>query len=216
MLIFLDTANVEEIRQGVAMGLVDGVTTNPSLVAKEKRKFKECILEICKLVEGPVSAEVTAPDASGMVKEAREIASWAKNIIVKIPMTPDGLRAVSKLSADGIRCNVTLVFSLNQAILAAKAGAYFVSPFIGRIDDMGQDGMQLLEEMVAVWNEYDFDAGILAASLRHAQHFKQAALIGADIATIPYKVLLQLAQHPLTDKGIQIFNDDWAKVKDLV
>jgi transaldolase len=216
MLIFLDTANIEEIRQGTAMGLVDGVTTNPSLIAREKRKFRECIIEICKTVDGDVSAEVIAPDTAGMIKEAREIASWAENIVVKIPLTTDGLRAVSTLAEEGIRCNVTLVFSLNQAILAAKAGAYYVSPFIGRIDDIGQDGMELLEEMVQVWDTYEFEAGIIAASLRHPQHFKQAALLGADIATVPYKVLLQLAQHPLTDKGIQLFNDDWEKVKGLV
>jgi transaldolase len=216
MLIFLDTANINEIREGVAMGLVDGVTTNPSLVAKEKRKFRECILEICSVVDGPVSAEVTAPDTAGMIKEARELASWADNIVVKIPVTPDGLKAVTALADDGIRCNVTLVFSVSQAILAAKAGAYFVSPFIGRIDDIGQDGMQLLEEMVEVWDTYEFEAGIIAASLRHPQHFKQAALLGADIATVPYKVLLQLFQHPLTDKGIKLFNDDWEKVKNLV
>jgi transaldolase len=216
MLIFLDTANIEEIRQGAAMGLVDGVTTNPSLIAREKRKFRECIIEICKTVDGDVSAEVIAPDTAGMIKEAREIASWAENIVVKIPLTPDGLRAVSTLAEEDIRCNVTLVFSLNQAILAAKAGAYYVSPFIGRIDDMGQDGMELLEEMVEVWGTYEFEAGIIAASLRHPQHFKQAALLGADIATVPYKVLLQLAQHPLTNKGIQLFNDDWEKVKGLV
>jgi len=216
MQIFLDTANVEEIRQGVAMGLVDGVTTNPSLVAKEKRKFRECIEEICSLVEGPVSAEVTATDYEGMVKEARTIAAWAPNIVVKIPILPEGLRAVSTLAAEGIRTNVTLVFSVNQAVLAAKAGAYFVSPFIGRLDDIGQDGMEVLEEMVTAWDNYGFEAQIVAASLRHANHFKQAALIGADIATVPHKVLLQLFQHALTDAGLAKFLQDWEQVKKLV
>jgi transaldolase len=216
MQIFLDTANVEEIRQGVAMGLVDGVTTNPSLVAKEKRKFRECIEEICSIVDGPVSAEVTATDYEGMLKEAREIASWADNIVVKVPIIPEGLKAVRTLADEGIKTNVTLVFSVSQAVLAAKAGAYFVSPFIGRLDDIGQTGMDVLEEMVQVWDNYEFSTRILAASLRHAHHFKEAALIGADIATVPFGVLLQLFKHNLTDTGLERFLADWDKVKDLV
>jgi len=216
MQIFLDTANVEEIRQGVAMGLVDGVTTNPSLVARENRKFRECIDEICSIVDGPVSAEVTATDCDGMVAEAREISAWAPNIVVKIPIIPEGMKAVRTLADEGIRTNVTLVFSVSQAVLAAKAGAYFVSPFIGRLDDIGQDGMDVLEEMVLAWDNYGFEAQIIAASLRHPHHFKEAALIGADIATVPFKVLQQLFKHALTDSGQERFLSDWEKVKKLV
>lgn len=216
MQIFLDTANVDEIRQGVAMGLVDGVTTNPSLVAREKRKFRECIEEICSLVDGPVSAEVTATDTEGMIREAREISSWAENIVVKIPIVPEGLVAVRALADEGIRTNVTLVFSANQALLAAKAGAYFCSPFIGRLDDIGQDGMEVLAEMVEIYDTYGLDTQILAASLRHPHHVKSAALIGADIATVPFNVFMQLPRHALTDAGLKRFLEDWEKVKDLV
>jgi len=216
MQIFLDTANVDEIRQGVAMGLVDGVTTNPTLVAREKRKFRECIEEICSLVDGPVSAEVTATDTEGMIREAREISSWAENIVVKIPMVPEGLVAVRRLTEEGIRTNVTLVFSANQALLAAKAGAYFCSPFIGRIDDIGEDGMEVLSEIVSVYDTYGFETQVLAASMRHPHHVREAALIGADIATVPFKVFAQLARHPLTDVGIKRFLEDWEKVEDLV
>ncbi|OPX22736.1 MAG: fructose-6-phosphate aldolase [Planctomycetales bacterium 4484_113] len=216
MQIFLDTANVDEIHQGVAMGLVDGVTTNPTLVAREKRKFRECIEEICSLVDGPVSAEVTATDTEGMIREAREISSWAENIVVKIPMVPEGLVAVRRLTEEGIRTNVTLVFSANQALLAAKAGAYFCSPFIGRIDDIGEDGMEVLSEIVSVYDTYGFETQVLAASMRHPHHVREAALIGADIATVPFKVFAQLARHPLTDVGIKRFLEDWEKVEDLV
>jgi len=216
MQLFLDTANVDEIRQGVAMGLVDGVTTNPSLVARENRRFRECIEEICSIVDGPVSAEVTATDTDGMIREAREISGWAENIVVKIPIVPEGLVAVRTLSQEGIRVNVTLVFSANQALLAAKAGAYFCSPFLGRIDDVGQDGMEVLSEIVSLYDNYEFETQVLAASLRHPHHVKEAALIGADIATVPFKVFMQLPHHALTDAGLKRFLDDWERVKDLV
>ncbi len=216
MQIFLDTANVDEIRQGVELGVVDGVTTNPSLIAKEKRKFRECIEEICRICKGPVSVEVIATDTEGMLREAREYASWAENVVVKIPLSFDGLKAVKVLSAEGIKVNVTLVFSANQALLAAKADAFYVSPFIGRLDDVGQNGMEVLSEIVSVYDNYEFDTLILAASLRHPNHVKQSALIGADVATMPFNVLLQLFKHPLTDVGLKRFLDDWEKVKDLL
>jgi len=216
MQIYLDTANVDEIRQGVAMGLVDGVTTNPTLVAREKRKFRECIEEICSIVDGPVSAEVIAADTEGMIKQAREISAWAENIVVKIPIVREGLVAVRTLADEGIRTNVTLVFSANQALLAAKAGAHFCSPFIGRIDDIGQDGMEVLAEIVDIYDAYGFETEVLAASLRHPHHVKEAALIGADIATVPFDVLMQLPRHALTDAGLKRFLDDWEKVKDLL
>lgn len=216
MQIFLDTANVEEIRRGIELGIVDGVTTNPSLIAKEKRKFRECIEEICSVCKGPVSVEVLATDCDLMLKEAREYASWAENIVVKIPITKDGIKAVRILSQEGIKVNVTLVFSVNQALLAAKAGAYFVSPFIGRLDDIGQDGMEVLSEILAVYENYDFDTLVLAASLRHPMHVKQCAIMGVDIATMPFAVLEQLFKHALTDAGLKRFLDDWQKVKDIL
>ncbi len=216
MQIFLDTANVEEIKRGVSLGVIDGVTTNPSLIAREKRKFKECIQEILQICDGPVSVEVISTETDAMISEARELASWSDNVVVKIPMSTNGIRAIRALSDEGIKTNATLVFSVNQAILAAKAGAYFVSPFIGRIDDIGQDGIQVLSEIVEVFDIYDFETQILAASLRHPQHFKQAALVGADIATIPYKVFEQLFKHALTDVGLKRFLDDWNRVKDEI
>ena len=190
MKVFLDTANLDEIRSGMDLGLVDGVTTNPSLVAKEQCKFRERVVEICELVRGPVSAEVTATDTEGILTEAREIAGWSKYVVVKVPLIPDGLRAIKQLSAEGIKTNCTLCFSVNQAFLAAKAGATYISPFIGRIDDMGQDGVELIHEIRAVYDNYDIETELLAASLRHPQHVKQVMLAGADIATIPYKVCL--------------------------
>jgi transaldolase len=215
--IFLDTANIDEIRQGVEMGLVDGITTNPTLVAKEKVKFKDRIIEICEIVDGPVNAEVTGLTADEMVNEAREISEWAKNIVVKIPMTPEGMKAVQRLSKHDIDTNVTLIFSVNQALLAAKAGAKYVSPFIGRLDDAGQDGMALLEEIITVFQNYGIDrCEVLAASLRHPIHVKQALMLGADVATLPYKVFEQLFKHPLTDIGLKRFLDDWESVKGLV
>jgi transaldolase len=214
--IFLDTANLDEIRAGIAAGLIDGVTTNPSLVAKEQCKFKDRVIEICELVQGPVSAEVTALDAAGMVAQGRDIAGWHEHVVVKVPLTPDGLNAIRTLSEEGIATNCTLCFSLNQAWLAAKAGATYISPFIGRLDDIGHDGMELIREIRAVYDSYGFETLILAASIRHAQHVRDALLAGADVATMPYSVFKSLTAHPLTDKGLKAFLDDWEKVKDLV
>jgi transaldolase len=216
MQIFLDTANLDEIKAAMEVGLVDGVTTNPTLVAREKCKFKDRVIEICELVQGPVSAEVTALDLAGMLDEAREIAAWHKHVVVKIPLIPDGLRAIRQLDREGIETNCTLCFSLNQAYLAAKAGATYVSPFIGRLDDIGYDGMELIAEMRDVWDRYGFQTKILAASLRHPQHVRQCLLYGADVGTMPYKTFEQMVKHPLTDRGLESFLADWEKVKDLV
>jgi transaldolase len=216
MKIFLDTANLDEIRAGVEQGLVDGVTTNPSLVAKEKCKFKERVIEICELVKGPVSAEVTAVDTAGMVSEAREISGWNEHVVVKIPLIPAGLSAIRQLSSEGIRTNCTLCFSVNQAWLAAKAGATYISPFGGRLDDIGHDGMELVAEIREAYDTHGYPTDVLAASLRHADHVKQALLLGADVATIPYKVFTQIVKHALTDNGLKSFLADWEKVKDIV
>jgi len=216
MRIFLDTANLDEIRAGVEQGLVDGVTTNPSLVAKEQCKFKERVIEICELVQGPVSAEVTATDTAGMVSEARQISAWHEHVVVKIPLIPAGLSAIRQLSGEGIRTNCTLCFSVNQAWLAAKAGATYISPFVGRLDDIGHDGMELVAEIREAYDIHGYETQVLAASLRHADHVKQALLIGADIATLPYKVLSQIVKHALTDVGLRNFLADWEKVKDIV
>ena len=213
MKFFIDTANVEEIKKGLALGMVDGVTTNPSLVAKESRPFIEILKEICGMVEGPVSAEVVALDAEGMLAEARELAKLAGNIVIKIPMTEEGLRAVKRLSEEGIKTNVTLVFSATQALLAAKAGATFVSPFVGRLDDIAQNGMDLIADIMTIYRNYGFTTEVIVASVRHPMHVLESARIGADIATIPYKVIAQLAKHPLTDIGIQKFLADWEKRK---
>jgi transaldolase len=212
MKFFIDTANLKEIQEAVALGLVDGVTTNPSLLSKEKEKPRELIKKICQAVEGPVSAEVISDKAPDMVKEAQTLAQLGKNIAVKIPMTPEGLKAVKELSSLGIPTNVTLIFSPIQALLAAKAGAAYVSPFVGRLDDISQDGMEMVGQIVTIFNNYGFETEIIVASIRHPVHVLTAALMGADIATIPYKVMLQLAQHPLTDIGIQKFLDDWKKI----
>ncbi len=215
MEIFIDTANIDEIRQANDWGILDGVTTNPSLVAKEKDKgkdFKTIVKEICEIVHGDVSAEVVAVKYEDILHEARILAKIHKNIVVKIPLTPDGLKAVKELSKEGIRSNVTLCFSANQALLAAKAGAYIISPFVGRLDDIGQNGVELVEEIRQIYDNYEFKTKILFASVRHADHVKQAALLGADIATIPFKVLEQLYKHPLTDSGLKQFLDDWAKL----
>lgn len=210
MKFFLDTANIDEIREAYSLGVISGVTTNPSLVAKEKNiTFEERLREITALVPGSVSAEVIALDAEGMMKEGRELASIAPNITVKIPMTPDGMKAVSTLSKEGIKTNVTLVFSANQALLAARAGATYVSPFLGRLDDIGHDGLQLIEEIANIFAIHDIETEIIAASVRHPYHVTEAALRGAHIATVPYKVLMQLFKHPLTDKGIEAFLADW-------
>jgi transaldolase len=215
MKIFLDTANLEELRQGVALGVVDGVTTNPTLVAKEKRPFREHILEICEIVKGGVvNAEVVSTDTEGILREAHEVASWHPNIVVKVPMVPDGVRAVSILSKEGIRVNVTLVFSAAQALLVAKAGAYFVSPFLGRLDDVGQDGLKLLREIMDIYRAYNFQTQVLAASLRHPIHVVEAAKMGAHIGTMPHKVFEQLFHHPLTDKGLAGFLKDWEKARE--
>jgi len=210
MKLFIDTANVDEIRE--LAWLIDGVTTNPSLVAREKRPFKDVIVEICGIVEGPISAEVTALDADGMVAEAKDLAALHDNVVIKIPMTEAGMQAVKRLSADGIRTNVTLVFSANQALLAAKCGATFVSPFVGRIDDAGGDGMGLIAEILEIYNHYAFATEVLAASIRHPRHMIEAATLGADIATVPYAVLKKMFNHPLTDLGIERFLKDWEGV----
>lgn len=211
MKFFVDTADVVEIKELVDVGLLDGVTTNPSLIAKSGRAFKEVVAEICKLVEGPVSAEVTALDYAGMVKEGNELRRIAKNVTVKVPLTIDGLKACKALSGDGAMVNVTLCFSANQALLAAKAGATFISPFVGRLDDIHLDGMELISEIRQIYDNYAFDTEILVASVRNANHVKQAALIGADVVTAPAAVLKALAKHPLTDKGIEMFMADWKK-----
>lgn len=216
MQIFLDTANLDEIRAGVDAGLLDGVTTNPSLVAKEKCRFKDRVIEICELVQGPVSAEVTALDADGMVEQGREIAGWHEHVVVKVPLTPEGLVAIRRLSDDDIATNCTLCFSVNQAWLAAKAGATYISPFVGRIDDTGHDGMELVHEIREAYDRHGYETLLLAASLRHPAHVREALLAGADVVTLPYGVLKQLTAHPLTDKGLKAFLDDWEKVKDLV
>ena len=214
MKFFIDTADVNEIKEALEMGMVDGVTTNPTLIAKTGRPFMEVAKEIVELVPGPVSLEVVSLDTQGMVDEARFLAKLGDNVVIKIPMTTEGLKAVKILSEEGIKTNVTLVFSPLQALLAAKAGATYVSPFVGRLDDIGHNGMELIEQIVQIYDNYMFETEIIVASIRHPQHVLQAALIGADIATIPFKVIKQLAKHPLTDIGIERFLEDWAKVPD--
>ena len=211
MKFFIDTANINEIKEAHSMGMVDGVTTNPSLIAKEGGDFKEIIQEICAVVDGPISAEVISLDAEGMIKEARDLAGIHANIVVKIPMTVDGLKATRQLTREEIKTNVTLVFSPLQALMAAKAGATFVSPFVGRLDDLSQEGLLLVEQIVEIYSNYAFDTEIIVASVRNPLHVLDSALIGADIATIPFDVLAKLAAHPLTDKGIKAFLDDWEK-----
>jgi transaldolase len=217
MKFFLDTANLDEIRQGVSLGVIDGITTNPTLVAKEKRPFREHIVEICKIVkDGVVSAEVVSTDTAGILREAREIATWHPNVIVKIPTIPDGVRALSILSKEGIRINMTLVFSAPQALIVAKAGAYFVSPFLGRLDDIGADGLELLREIMDIYKAYNFSTQVLAASLRHPLHVVTAARMGAHIGTMPFKVFEQLFKHPLTDRGLEGFLKDWEKARETL
>ena len=213
MKFFIDTANINEIQKGVEMGMVDGVTTNPSLIAKENKPFEEIITEICRIVDGPISAEVVSLDTEGMVGEARKLAAINDNIVVKVPMTTEGIKAVRRLAAEGIKTNVTLVFSVAQALLAAKAGATFVSPFVGRLDDIGVSGMDLIQDIMTVYGNYGYQSEVIVASVRSPQHVLDAALIGADIATIPFKVIDQLAKHPLTDIGIAQFLADWEKRK---
>ena len=211
MKFFVDTAEIKEIKELAATGLLDGVTTNPTLIAKSGRDFKEVIAEICSAVEGPVSAEVTALEADAMIEEGRKLAKIAKNVAVKVPLTLDGLKACRTLSQAGTMVNVTLCFSANQALLAAKSGATFISPFIGRLDDINIDGMELIREIRQIYDNFDFDTEILAASIRTPNHVKEAALIGADVATVPPAVLKSLIKHPLTDKGIESFLSDWKK-----
>lgn len=213
MKFFIDTANIEEIKKGLALGMVDGVTTNPSLVAKEPRPFLEILKEICALVEGPVSAEVVSLDAEGMVAEAKELVKIADNIVIKIPMIEEGLKAVKILAAEGIKTNVTLIFSASQALLAAKAGATYVSPFVGRLDDISINGMDLIADIMTILRNYGLATEVIVASVRSPMHVVESALLGADIATIPYKVIAQLAKHPLTDIGMQQFLADWEKRK---
>jgi transaldolase len=215
MQFFLDTANLEEIKKYAALGIVDGVTTNPSLIAKEGVSLETRIKEICSVVKGPVSSEVIATDFDGMMKEARIYRTWAENVYVKVPMTMEGIKACKALTEEGVNVNVTLVFSVNQAILAAKAGAKLVSPFVGRLDDISENGILLVEEMVTVFSNYGFESKVLAASMRHPEHVAKAALAGADIATIPPAVMEMLFKHPLTDKGLAAFLADWEKVKNL-
>jgi len=213
MKFFIDTANIDEIREANDMGMVDGVTTNPSLIAKEGRDFEELVKEICEIVDGPVSAEVISLDTKGMVREAQHLAALHDNIVVKIPMTVDGIKATRQLSEQGIKTNVTLVFSPLQALMAAKAGATYASPFIGRLDDLSNEGMFLVDQIVEIYGNYAFDTEIIVASIRNPIHVLDAALIGADIATIPFNVLAKFASHPLTDKGIKTFLDDWNRAK---
>ncbi len=211
MKFFTDTADIKEIKECLDMGLCDGVTTNPSIIAKSGRKFKEVVAEICSLTAGPVSAEVTALDFDGMMTEAKELRKIAKNVAIKVPLTPAGLKACRALAGDGTMVNVTLCFSANQALLAAKSGATFISPFVGRLDDINLEGMELIQDIRTIYDNYGFETNILAASVRNANHVKQAALIGADYVTAPPAVLKALYTHPLTDKGIESFLADWKK-----
>ena len=214
MKFFIDTANIDEIREVNSWGIIDGVTTNPSLIAKEGRNFEEVVEEITNIVDGPVSAEVISLDAKGMLKEARELAKINKNIVIKIPMCKEGLKATKMLAEEGIKTNVTLIFTASQALMAAKAGASYVSPFLGRLDDISTEGMRLIEEIATIFDNYLIDTEIIAASIRHPMHVVDCALVGADIATIPYKVFNQMLNHPLTDSGIERFLKDWESVKD--
>jgi len=209
MKFFIDTANIDEIKEAHSMGMVDGVTTNPSLIAKEGRDFEETIKEICSIVDGPISAEVISLETDGMLREARSLAKIHQNIVVKIPMTINGLKATRVLFEEGIKTNVTLIFSPLQALMAAKAGATYASPFVGRLDDLSHDGLVLVEQIVEIYNNYAFDTEVIVASVRNPLHVLDSALVGADIATIPFDVLAKLAAHPLTDKGIKSFMADW-------
>ena len=211
MKFFIDTANINEIKEAVSLGMVDGVTTNPSLVAKEDKPFEDILLEICDLVEGPVSAEVVSLEAGGMLDEGRKLASLRPNIVIKVPIIPEGLKAVKIFAEEGIKTNVTLCFSSAQALLAAKAGASYISPFGGRLDDISQPGMDLVSDIVSIYDNYGYNTEVIVASVRNPMHVIESALIGADIATIPFKVIAQLAQHPLTDIGIDKFLADWKK-----
>lgn len=213
MKFFIDTANIEQIREAASIGVLNGVTTNPTLISKESGKPEDILKEICEIVDGPISAEVVALDWEGMIREGRELVKIHKNIVVKIPITKDGLKAVKALAGENIRTNVTLIFTPLQALLAARAGASFVSPFVGRLDDISSDGMEMVAQIAQIFANYDISTEIIVASIRHPLHVQDAALMGADIATIPFKVIEQLVKHPLTDKGIDQFLKDWEKVK---
>ena len=212
MKFFIDTANVEEIKEAKSLGMIDGVTTNPSLIAREKRSFADVVKEILKIVAGPVSLEVVSLDAEGMYKEGKKLVKLGDQVVIKVPMTMEGLKATRRLAAEGIPVNQTLIFSPLQALMAAKAGAAYVSPFVGRLDDIAHDGMALVEQMLTIYDQYGYETEIIVASIRHPGHVLDAAMMGADIATIPFKVIKQLAQHPLTDRGIEAFLEDWKKV----
>jgi transaldolase len=216
MKLFLDSANLTEIRDAAAMGLIDGVTTNPSLVAKEGRPFAQLIADICRIVDGPISAEVTAVDAEGIVREGRELVKIHHNVVVKVPLIPEGLKAVRQLSREGIKTNVTLCFSSTQALLAAKAGASFISPFVGRLDDISEQGMDVIKQIVTIYRNYGYSTQVLVASVRHPLHVVEGAMLGAHVATMPYAVLMQLAKHPLTDIGLKKFLADWEKLPKTV
>ena len=213
MKLYLDTGNVDEIREAARYGLIDGITTNPSLVSKEGREFRDLLVEICSLVDGPISAEVVSVEAQAMVKEGRELAKIHKNIVVKVPLIPEGLKATKQFASEGIRVNVTLCFSPTQALLAAKAGAWCVSPFIGRLDDISSQGMELIEQILTIYENYGFPTQVLVASVRHPQHVVEAALLGGHICTMPYSVFQQLVKHPLTDIGLKKFLADWESRK---
>jgi len=212
MKFFIDTANIEEIKEGLKLGMVDGVTTNPSLIAKEKKSFEVVVKEILKNVGGPVSLEVVSMEAKAMFEEGKKLAQWGDNVVIKVPLCTEGLKATKMFAAAGIDVNETLIFSPLQALMAAKAGARYVSPFVGRLDDIAHDGMDLVEQILTIFDNYGFDTEVIVASIRHPRHVLEAALMGADIATIPFKVIKQLTQHPLTDKGIEMFLEDWKKV----
>ncbi len=212
MKFFIDTADVNEIKEAESLGILDGVTTNPTLISKTGRPFKETIEEICTIVQGPVSAEVVSTDTEGIIKEGRDLAKIADNIVVKVPLIKDGLKAVKVLTSEGIKVNVTLCFSSNQALLAAKVGATYISPFVGRLDDKGHTGMEVVDEIRTIYDNYDFDTEIIVASIRTPLHVRDAALMGADIATIPFEVFNKIVQHPLTDTGLKSFLADWEKV----
>ena len=217
MKFFLDTANLDEIRQAMSLGVLDGITTNPTLAAKEKKRFRDLVLEICEIVKpGVVNAEVVSADTEGIIREGREVAAWHPNIVVKVPMIPDGVRAMKTLTREGIRINVTLVFSATQALIVAKAGAYFVSPFLGRLDDVSENGLILLRDILEIYRAYNYPTQVLAASLRHPIHVLEAAKLGAHIGTMPFKVFEQLFKHPLTDRGLEGFLKDWEKAREVL
>jgi transaldolase len=212
MKFFIDTANIQEIKEGINLGMVDGVTTNPSLIAREKKGFEEIVKEILEVVDGPVSLEAISLDVRGIVKEGKKLAKLGENAVIKVPLTTEGLKATRILATEGIRVNQTLIFSPLQALLAAKAGAAYVSPFVGRLDDVSHDGMEIVDQIITIFDNYGFETEVIVASVRHPRHVLEAALMGADIATIPFKVIAQLAKHPLTDQGIDMFLSDWKKV----